>query len=950
MRLRAIRVRDVGPFRDGLSVEGLSGGLDVLIASNEAGKSTVFRSVETLFFEKYDTTKASVMDMVAATGSATIEADFEAAGGLWRVTKSFGRQKKARLLSMSDANAKGAEYTGAEAEARLAALVGLEGGKPGPLGFLWVGQGGALEPRAPEAKRAEAAPLKEIIEREVAELTGAGRLRRLREEVTGELSCLATEAKRHPKAAGPWGQAIRRRDEIAADVERARAARDASEQRLAERARLIVRRDELAAPPDVSANGIEAATRVRDAALEAVASAETSERRYDAARARRLEADRERERAEARTRELTEAADRIAAIEADLEELDPQLATARSEYDRLGRDHAEAEAVHASLESALGRLEHETARARRSRDAKEAARQFEETSRRLSEATSLDAKLVELSAAIEANPATAAALDELARAEAASVRAADALAASAPRVEIKYAPDAERVVLVDGRPAPEGIVTPSSEGGQWPLQLLIPGVGTIIVDAGGGSDRKAQERAHAEAKEKLRRGLAALGVGTFREARSRFERRQDDERERAEARARLSGIAPHGTAALASEAERLRALAAEDVPDTPDLDAVTRDLETTRAKRAEAAKRLASSREASEAAGRTLAGLEARVQSTRDALGGAQQDALGGAQQDALGGAQQDALGRAQRETPGGAQQDALGRAQRKTPGGARQENLHRAQREDATADASPDLQAHRNLATRQLEAATSAANAALREEVALREAVLPPVERAKLIGQRDHWQAVFDKLVREKRDIDLKLERISGEQSGAEQGGTADLERLEEELAEAEEAVARYESEVAGLVLLEGLVDDAVAAARDHMIEPVLRRLSPYLEAVLPGSAIMMGDDLAVAGLIRNGGEVPLSVLSGGTREQIAVMARLAYARVLAENGRPTPVILDDALVYSDDARLAAMFKALEMASEHHQVLVLSCHARWFSGLGGNRIELGTWTGKPVG
>ena len=926
MRLRAIRVRDVGPFRDGLSVEGLSGGLDVLIASNEAGKSTVFRSVETLFFEKYDTTKASVMDMVAATGSATIEADFEAAGGLWRITKSFGRQKKARLLSMSDANAKGAEYTGAEAEARLAALVGLEGGKPGPLGFLWVGQGGALEPRAPEAKRAEAAPLKEIIEREVAELTGAGRLRRLREEVTGELSCLATEAKRHPKAAGPWGQAIRRRDEIAADVERARAARYASEQRLAERARLIVRRDELAAPPDVSANGIEAATRVRDAALEAVASAETSERRYDAARARRLEADRERERAEARTRELTEAADRISAIEADLEELEPQLATARSEYDRLGRDHAEAEAVHASLESALGRLEHETARARRSRDAKEAARQFEETSRRLSEATSLDAKLVELSAAIEANPATAAALDELARAEAASVRAADALAASAPRVEIKYAPDAERVVLVDGRPAPEGIVTPSPEGGQWPLQLLIPGVGTIIVDAGGGSDRKAQERAHAEAKEKLRRGLAALGVGTFREARSRFERRQDDERERAEARARLSGIAPHGTAALASEAERLRALAAEDVPDTPDLDAVTRDLETTRAKRAEAAKRLASSREAAEAAGRALAGLEARVQSTRDALG------------------------RAQRETLGGAQQDALGRAQRETPGGARQENLHRAQREDVTADASPDLQTHRNLATRQLEAATSAANAALREEVALREAVLPPVERAKLIGQRDHWQAVFDKLVREKRDIDLKLERISGEQSGAEQGGTADLERLEEELAEAEEAVARYESEVAGLVLLEGLVDDAVAAARDHMIEPVLRRLSPYLEAVLPGSAIMLGDDLAVAGLIRNGGEVPLSVLSGGTREQIAVMVRLAYARVLAENGRPTPVILDDALVYSDDARLAAMFKALEMASEHHQVLVLSCHARWFSGLGGNRIELGTWTSQPVG
>ncbi len=52
--------------------------------------------------------------------------------------------------------------------------------------------------------------------------------------------------------------------------------------------------------------------------------------------------------------------------------------------------------------------------------------------------------------------------------------------------------------------------------------------------------------------------------------------------------------------------------------------------------------------------------------------------------------------------------------------------------------------------------------------------------------------------------------------------------------------------------------------------------------------------------------------LLSDGTKEQIAVLTRLAMGSLLAERGQAVPIILDDALVYSDDERIERMFDAL--------------------------------------
>jgi len=57
--------------------------------------------------------------------------------------------------------------------------------------------------------------------------------------------------------------------------------------------------------------------------------------------------------------------------------------------------------------------------------------------------------------------------------------------------------------------------------------------------------------------------------------------------------------------------------------------------------------------------------------------------------------------------------------------------------------------------------------------------------------------------------------------------------------------------------------------------------------------------------------------------------------------------VILDDALVYADDARRDAMFDVLEFVSSGEkpiQIIYLSCHAGATNRLGGTRIVPQPW------
>ena len=148
--------------------------------------------------------------------------------------------------------------------------------------------------------------------------------------------------------------------------------------------------------------------------------------------------------------------------------------------------------------------------------------------------------------------------------------------------------------------------------------------------------------------------------------------------------------------------------------------------------------------------------------------------------------------------------------------------------------------------------------------------------------------------------------------------------------------------------VLLRDTLKATQTRLREAYTAPVTKELSPLLSRVIPGAEAGFNDDLGVNKVVRNGKTENLTQLSGGTQEQFAILTRLAYAQLLAKSGASAPVILDDALVYADDARRDAMFDVLNLVASGEQpiqIIYLSCHAGATTNLGGTRLTPQPWS-----
>lgn len=169
--------------------------------------------------------------------------------------------------------------------------------------------------------------------------------------------------------------------------------------------------------------------------------------------------------------------------------------------------------------------------------------------------------------------------------------------------------------------------------------------------------------------------------------------------------------------------------------------------------------------------------------------------------------------------------------------------------------------------------------------------------------------------------------------------------QEAEERLAAAENRVAAFANEVKILQRLMDALETARTDARDLYLQPVMAELKPLLGLLFDDAAITFDEKtLLPQTIVRGGVEEEIDRLSGGMREQLSVLTRLAFARLLASDGRPAPVILDDALVYSDDDRIEKMFDALHRQAQAQQIIVFSCRQRAFQRLGGNLLQLVDW------
>lgn len=164
----------------------------------------------------------------------------------------------------------------------------------------------------------------------------------------------------------------------------------------------------------------------------------------------------------------------------------------------------------------------------------------------------------------------------------------------------------------------------------------------------------------------------------------------------------------------------------------------------------------------------------------------------------------------------------------------------------------------------------------------------------------------------------------------------------LEGQLEAARMIEARFARQAAALTRLQSALDAERNAARETYFGPVQEELKPLLSILHRDAALSFdSESLLPTGLKRDQAEENLDDLSGGTKEQIAILTRLAFARLFARQGRHMPIVLDDALVYSDDDRIIKMFTALTRVAQEQQILVFSCRQLAFQDLGGARPRL---------
>ncbi|MBW2662650.1 MAG: AAA family ATPase [Deltaproteobacteria bacterium] len=92
--------------------------------------------------------------------------------------------------------------------------------------------------------------------------------------------------------------------------------------------------------------------------------------------------------------------------------------------------------------------------------------------------------------------------------------------------------------------------------------------------------------------------------------------------------------------------------------------------------------------------------------------------------------------------------------------------------------------------------------------------------------------------------------------------------------------------------------------------------------------------ENLEVASRTMDGYNIPFESLSGGTKEQISLISRLACAMTVSKDGG-APLILDDALGYTDPERLKLMGAVLAKAGRECQIIILTCVPDRYSNVG---------------
>ncbi|RBM08604.1 ATP-binding protein [Novacetimonas cocois] len=888
MILHGLEVAQLRKFIAPTRLCGLGPGLNVLAARNEFGKSTLLAALRAAFLLRYSSTSQPVRDLLPLSDRG--------AGPTVRVDFSIGDmscQMEKRFLSRSSMTLQigGETFRNNDAEEQLQQIMGLEAQARGEAksiwSALWVTQGDSL--RQPDLSGRAGDRLTACLEGELGNITGGAEATRLLATVREERAVLL-DGRGHPR--GRYKSAIAEEEaaiaEIARLVERRRVLEDDIET-LAEQRRLLHHADD--------------ATRHEQEMADLAQARHERERLHQ--HAGRLRA------AQAEVRVAQGALDlvkeditRRATLETRQQQLRARATELRGAMEAARQRLARAEQAHAERQHDLDRA---MTQLRDAREVHARVRRREQAGlwhRERADAITLVTRLEDAArdvAQAEVHLATCrvddAMIDRLRAAERAADRATAQCRAYATRLEFGLLPDMARQVSINGVPLNDVVQNDVVQSGAaveitTATTLHIAGIGDIRIQPPGDSDRDRALAARTQAREALAQLLARAGCDDMAQALDAHAAWRQAERAVSDARKKQIHLLPadmtDAAAALATAKARIM-----------DLDRQLAGVEDN-----DAAATLPPLSDAQAA----VSAAEARVEAARAAL----------LRPDGENRQARDMLTRHETELEQATQQ------------------LEQVTRELAAERVSqPDeaLSARRDAA----QAARDAAERAVRAC----EADYPDVEEAMVDAKISRLERALEDRRTRVGELRQSIAALSSRIEIAEGDGLDERIAGQERLRDGH---ARERAECARQVEILTLLADTLATtareATEQYLAPLTRAMEPALRGLFPKAQVTLGQDFSITAMTRNTHE-QFGDLSDGTREQIAVLARLGMADLLHTRGQHAMVILDDALTFSDSGRMERMFDILTEMSQRMQIIILTCRAEQFAGLGARRLSV---------
>lgn len=886
MRLHRIRLTDVRGVAD-RTVELPEVGVAILEGPNEVGKTTTAEAVDALFEFKDSSKSQQVRDLHTVDTDAGPRVELEFSSGAYRgvYVKQWGRGRTTRLALTSPRRE---QFGGDEAHERARRILD-ETVDPALWRALRVVQGDSLVPAAWH----QVPSLGQALDRAAADLgehggdRGGADHEDLFTRVQTESARFFTVRTGQPT--GPLAAATAAHKRAVAETVELRS-RVADAQHDVEEAARVAR--ELADVGEREGRLSDVLKQARDDAARLQRLRDTLDRSTAGRASLVSEVEATRREHHERSRAVDEVADR----QQTMTSLRPAVAAVRQRVDAACTHHGSRAAAVATARDARDRARRRLRVADGQRTAARHRSDLEQLAGRLAAASAQRERLAEADAVLEQSRVDDSLLRRLEDAASALWQAQRSRELAAPTMTVERL--GEHEVHLDDDPLPADGGSAGGAGVEMCVtgarSVEVVGVVRVVVRPGSGADDLDAdvERARAACSELL----DAAGVPSLDEARDEAERRRGAVRERELAQAALEQHL--GTETWQALCDRVTALSAH-VRASGEPPASDDDGEGASVAQREDAVLLGS----------------AAVMELDRAYGEANR----------LLEEAEAALGRSERLRDVAAETLTRERAELTQLGERLATHEHEYERLAERLD-----RARRDRSDATLECAALDAQRRLGEldqQLSVRAA---EVEAADPEGVRlalANAEALERRLSAERQELQSRADQVRGRLSSVESLGLFDR------VVEAEavlDTAARELASVQRQARAARLLARTMAARRT---EARNRYIAPYRCAVQRLGRFVFGDDfevdvdpdLRVVSRTLGGRTVPVGSLSGGAREQLALVERLACAELVGA-AEGVPVVIDDALGWSDPERLQRMGAVLSAAARHSQVIVLTC------------------------